>query len=167
MAGPRTVVNVAALRRVRAELARRGGAAARASRLSVTVGIHEEEGGEEDASGTTVASIAFFHEVGTSRVRRRSWLVDGIAENLEAIQEAQRRVARAIVQKNPVPVDRAYLQLGEFIVTKLKARIVAGIPPALLPATLLKKTVGGKGGATPLIDEGRLLASITAQVREF
>lgn len=157
----RVVVNVGAVERVRAELRRRGDIGRRMSRVSVTVGIHEEEGEEaEGDSGATLAEVAFFHEVGTTRVPRRSWLADGIEENEDAIHEAFRRVARAMVEKR-IPVDVGYLQFGEFVVAKLQGRIRSGISPPLAAST-----IAAKGSSIPLIDEGRLIASIRAKVRE-
>jgi len=159
VADRRVVVNVAAVNRVRRELRLRGDAARRMGRFSVTVGIHEDEGGEE-VEGATVAAYAFFNEMGTSRIPRRSWLADGIEENEAAIEEAFRRVAREMVAKR-IPVDRGYLQFGEFVVLRLQARIRAGIPPPNAPSTIAQK-----GSSTTLVDEGRLIASIRAKIRE-
>ncbi len=154
----RNVVNQAALTRVSARITGIRQATAEASRRGVTVGIHEEEGAELDDSGATVAAIAAFHEFGTSRVPRRSWLLDGITENEAAISEAFRRVGREIAAKRLSP-EAGYAQLGEFIVAKLQARIRANIPPPLSPVTIARK-----GSSTALIDEGRLIASIRAKV---
>lgn len=154
----RTFVNTAAIARVSRTLTDRKNAGRRASRLGVTVGIHEEEGSEDVEGGATLADVAFFHEMGTSNIPRRSWLLDGIEEEQSTIDEAMRRAGIAVVTKRLTP-DAAYLQLGELIVAKLQARIRANIPPPLSAATIERK-----GSSTPLIDEGRLIASIRAKV---
>jgi hypothetical protein len=154
-----TTVNRAAINRVTVELGRRAQAARRASGLSVTVGIHEEEGSSAEEGGATLADIAAFHEFGTSRVPRRSWLLDGLAENEGAIREAFRRLGRATAQGR-FSAEQGYLQLGEFVVAKLQARIRANIPPPLAPATVARK-----GSSVALIDEGRLFAAIRAKIR--
>ena len=161
---PATFVNNAAIARVSRDLASRRDDLGRASRVSVTVGIHEEEGAAEEGAAeegaSTVAQVGLFHEMGTSTIPRRSWLADGISENEAEITEALRRVGRAVAQKT-MRVDTAYAQLGEFIVAKLQARIRANIPPPLSPVTVERK-----GSSTALIDEGRLIDSIRSRVRE-
>ena len=131
---------------------------------ATTVGVHEEEGAEVyDNSDVTIATVAFFQEVGTSTIPARSWLDEGIDENQSEINETMRRLGRRIVKRTMTP-DRAHNVLGEFVVLRLQARIRKGIPPPLAPSTLIAKTVGGRTGATPLIDSGRLLASIRHKV---
>lgn len=162
MAARRVVVNHAAVARVRRELRARGDIARAMERISVTVGIHEEEGDEVAAPGSpaTLAEVAFFNEMGTSRIPRRSWLADGLEENDDAIHEAFRRAARAMITKR-IPVDVGYLQFGEFVVAKLQGRIRGGIAPPNAPSTVERK-----GSSVPLIDEGRFIASIRAKVRQ-
>lgn len=154
------VVNRAAIARVSGLIGRRKRTTEEASRTSVTVGIHEEEGGETVDGGQTIAEIGLYHELGTSRVPRRSWLADTIDEEQSRIDEALRRVGREIAAARMRP-DVAYLQLGEFIVAKIQGRIRRRIPPPLAPST-----IAAKGSDVPLIDEGRLIASIRSRVRE-
>ncbi len=156
-------VNIRAVARVQTLLTGRLRATERASRVGLTVGIHEEEGSEkEEGSEATVAAIAGFHEDPKegSVLPKRSWLLDGIDENQAGIDTALRRLGRQFAQ-NRIGIDSGYLQLGELVVLKLQQRIRASIPPALQPATVERK-----GSSTTLIDEGRMLASIRAKVTE-
>lgn len=155
----RTFVNVPALRRVQGLLGAKGRVAQSLRRTKLTIGIHEEEGQQLDDGGATVAAIAAFQEFGTSTIPRRSWLLDGLAENEAAINNAWRRFVRAAL-KGTIDVDSGWRQFGEFVVLRLQTRIRGSIPPPNTPAT-----VALKGSSTTLIDEGRLLASIRAKIQ--
>lgn len=151
-------LNSGAVQRVAARLEDVRKALSAADRRAVTVGIHQDLGAEVRDGGATLAEIGAFHEFGTSKMPRRSWLLDGISENEAAIGTAFKRVGVAIAARR-MPVDRAYDQLGEFILAKLKARVRARIDPPNAPATIARK-----GSSVPLIDEARLLASMRAKV---
>lgn len=159
--GGSNFVNIALIARIQAQLDGIRGSGEEAGRHSLTVGVHEEEGAKLEPNGATIAAVAAFHEFGTSSIPRRSWLFDGIRENEAAIIEAIRRIGLAMVdRKRPMPAEKAYAQLGAFIVSKLQARIRENIPPPLSPVTIARK-----GSSVALIDEGRLIASIRAKVQ--
>jgi hypothetical protein len=155
-------VNLALISRIQGALDGIRGSADEAGRHFLTVGVHEEEGAKLEPNGATIAAVAAFHEFGTRRTPRRSWLFDGIAEHEAEILEAIRRVGQAMVDRQrPMPADKAYAQLGAFIVAKLQARIRDNIPPPLSPVTIARK-----GSSVALIDEGRFIAAIRAKVQK-
>ena len=162
---PRNFVNTAAIAKLTHRLNTAATAMARASKLSTTVGVHEEDGNKAYAPGKpiTISQIAAVHELGTTRIPRRSWLLDYISENRATIDEAERRVVKAIALGR-MTADVAYLQLGAFIVSKIKQRIRDRIEPGLADSTIAAKSVGGKLSDIPLIDEGRFLSSIRAKL---
>jgi sugar phosphate isomerase/epimerase len=155
----RNQVNTAALARVNAKLRRIRDQTREMGDFSVTVGVHEEEGSAQTDSGASLAAVAAFHEFGTSRVPRRSWLLDWLSENEGRVEEAFRRLAREVAARR-MDAETAYFQLGEFAVSGIQARIRSNIPPPLSPVT-----VAAKGSSVALIDEGRLIASIRHRVR--
>lgn len=153
-------VNTAAVSRLVSMLGAKAAAMAEASKLSTTVGVHEEDGSVAYAPGKpiTISQIASVHELGLGKVPRRSWLLDCISENRQAIAEAERRVASATVLGR-MTLDVAYMQLGAFIVSMIQARIRAHIDPALADSTVRRKK-----SSLPLVHEGRFINSIRAKL---
>jgi hypothetical protein len=122
----------------------------------VKVGVQgAEASSQHGADGLTNVELATYHEYGLG-VPRRSFLRD-------AIDQHQRELANLLaVQGQRVllgEITEAYALalVGEVTVGMIKERIIAHIHPPLEPPTI--KAKGGK--ATPLIDYGHLLASIT------
>lgn len=120
--------------------------------LGVTIGIHAEEGAE-------LAQIGTAHEFGTDTIPQRSFLRATVDEQDAAYREATAGEIRAVLdgRRN---AEVALSRLGLRVVRDVQGKIRAGIDPALAPAT-----IAAKGSSKPLIDTGRLLRSITYQVR--
>ena len=154
-------VNTAAIARVARKLDQLIEKTAKANGISTTVGVHAEDGAVWEPGGhVTIADVAFFAEAGTAREPRRSWLGDTIDLNKVAVDEAWRRVGKKILTKELRP-DVGYLQFGEWLVAKIKARVRDHIDPANAAST-----VAAKGSSTPLIDQSRFLASIRAEIHK-
>lgn len=120
--------------------------------LGVTIGIHAEEGSE-------LAVIAASHEFGTDTVPERSFLRATLDEQDGAYREATADAIRSVLDgKRSAQV--ALERLGLRVVRDVRGKIRSGLDPALAPAT-----IAAKGSSKPLIDTGRLLRSITYQVR--
>jgi hypothetical protein len=130
----------------------------RGARLTLTVGVHGEEGGASHGHGLTVGDIATIHEYGLGVPERsfiRAWADGAQAENERALQQAAIRVVKGQVPSAKVALD----QVGLAFVGAVQARMAGGIPPPLAPATVARK-----GSSTPLIDTGQLRASIRHRV---
>lgn len=131
---------------------------------AVTVGIHAQQGNQLYDPGTplTIAEIAEFHEFGTSGgVPERSFMRATIDEKREEIRGIQRTLARRVLSnRERLGPKRALSILGLAIESMIKARIRAGIPPQVKPATLARKR-----SSIPLIDTGQLIQSITFEVK--
>jgi hypothetical protein len=118
----------------------------------VTIGIHAEEGSE-------LAIIAASQEFGTDMIPERSFLRATLDEQDGAYREATADAIRSVLDgKRPAKV--ALERLGLRVAHDAQGKIRSGIDPALAPAT-----IAAKGSSKPLIDTGRLLRSITYQVR--
>ena len=118
----------------------------------VTIGIHAEEGSE-------LAIIAASQEFGTDSIPERSFLRATLDEQDGAYREATADAIRSVLDgKRSAKV--ALERLGLRVVRDVQGKIRSGIDPALAPSTIDKKR-----SSKPLIDTGRLLRSITYQVR--
>lgn len=141
------------------------------------VGVLASHGGgaPHGDSGVTNAELAAIHEFGApgAGVPERSFIRSAMRENRVELRNMAARLARRVVDvrkgtsvAGTLSMRDALEVLGQWGVAKIKAKITSNIPPALKPATILRKTVGGKRGDVALIDTGQLLNSITHEVRE-
>jgi hypothetical protein len=130
------------------------------ARRRVTVGIHEDVGGEARGDAT-LAEIAAFQEFGTVHIPERSFLRATVDQGQEQIRTLQRKLGRAVVSnKQRMDPRRALELLGLRITSMIQARIRGGIDPELA-----QSTIDRKGSSTPLIDTGQLIQSIAFKVR--
>lgn len=120
--------------------------------LGVTIGIHAEEGSE-------LARIAASQEFGTDTIPERSFLRSTLDEQDGAYREATADAIRSVLDGKR-SAQTALERLGLRVVRDVQGKIRSGIDPALAPAT-----IAAKGSSKPLVDTGRLLRSITYQVR--
>lgn len=133
--------------------------AMRGTRL--TVGVHEEEGGESYEGGLTVAEVGAIHEFGApdADVPRRSFLRGYFDEQQDDITDKLTRAGQAVLVRGADP-QAAYEAVGLTMAGEVQARISAGIDPPNKESTIARK-----GSSKPLIGEtGQLRSSITAKV---
>lgn len=128
---------------------------------SLTVGIHEAEGGNSEGRAT-VAMIANVHEYGypEGNIPERSWLRGWFDANQDKNEERIRKMA-AVVAAGKMPEEQALHRLGLLFVGEIQARFTEGIGPPLK-----EKTVERKGSSLQLIDTGVMRASIKHRVSE-
>jgi len=127
-------------------------------KASLTVGIHKDAGSASYDSGATIAEVASYHELGLG-VPRRSFIADWADENRSKHETELRKIGRAVL-KGTIKSERQGLErFGALAKAQVQQRIVSGIEPALEP-----ETIDRKGSSTPLIDTGRLKASIDTKV---
>jgi hypothetical protein len=132
---------------------------AQAKGLSITVGVHDAEGGaSHQSTSATVADIASFHEFGTNRIPARSflraWFDENKAKNLDILQ----KLGRAVLQ-GKLDVRTGLDLAGLRFVGDIQRRIKAHIAPPLNEATIARKR-----SSTPLIDTGQLWSSIRHRI---
>lgn len=128
-------------------------------RVTVTVGIHEQDASRKIDDGLSNAVLGFWHEYGTSRAPQRSFL----RSTYDRKEDEYRRFFKAAMARAARRGKRirALDLVGMKIAADVKETIRAHIPPPNAPETIAKK-----GSSTPLIDSGELLNSIDYQVSE-
>jgi hypothetical protein len=129
----------------------------------VSIGIHEEDGAKEHDAGMTVVALAAIHEFGLGNVPERSFIRAWFDENEDRAKEALRRLLVSVVEGKRQP-QQALSLFAQWALGEMQKRMAAGIPPALQPETIRKKTRAGKTGETPLIDTGQLRSSLSYEI---
>lgn len=142
------------MKRVRykkAEYARIRKAMHDAARVSAKVGVLAKEGSDE-------ATKAAANEFGTERNPERSFLRSTFAMNQQEYAKALRNAVEAIYDGTASP-QKALSIVAMRAASDVQQTIVNLRDPPNAPATIEKK-----GSSNPLIDQGRLLQSISYDV---
>lgn len=127
--------------------------------LSVTVGIHAEEGAAtHEGEAATVAEIGTFHEFGFG-VPQRSFIRAWADENEALNKKRLRKIAEAVKSGHISSPRTGLNRFGILAVGEIQERIANGIEPELAESTIRQK-----GSTVPLIDTGVLRSSITHRV---
>ena len=134
--------------------------------LVVDVGITGSEAIEQHANtDLTNAAVGAFQEYGTPSIDERSFLRATVDAKHNDIARMFIHVAKGVTG-GKVDQKRGLGLAGERVVSWIKARIRAGIPPALSAKTIAaRKRQFGKASTKPLIATGQLMGSITYAVR--
>lgn len=137
---------------------------AKALRARPVVRIGVLGAGGEARDDLTQAELAAIHEFGAPRanVPERSFLRSTAdAKRLEWLALLERTLR--LVTAGRLEVEAALGIVGQKAVADVVARIRrgAGIPPPLQPATIRRK-----GSDRPLVDTGRLVQSISYEIRK-
>jgi len=158
-------------------LARIIGELREASKLHVTVGVHQDaaphvQEGPQSVAGSeaqvvheqqpTNAQIAAWNEFGTEdgHVPERSFLRATIDERAKDIRAVQRKALKAVVS-GKMDARQGLGVIGEFVKGAVQQKIVSNVPPPNAPSTIALK-----GSSMPLVDTGQLRQSITYTVEE-
>lgn len=137
--------------------------------VGVYVGIRADRGAEVIAGEVTLAAIGTVHEFGSAdgRIPQRSYLRSTVDERRREYAKALRAAADAalveVVRSRRVNLDavrRKFERVGAFAVGDVKRKITDLRTPPNAPSTIRRK-----GSDNPLIDTGRLRASIDFEVR--
>lgn len=138
-------------------------------RISITVGVHGDEGAAPHANDTgaalTVADVGRFHEFGVSPfqlpsgavhpgIPQRSFVRAWFDESQPFIQETMRS-QMVLVVAGKLTAEVAMNRIALAFEGSIKQRIARGIPPPLA-----RSTVEAKGSSKQLIDKGQLRAAI-------
>lgn len=129
--------------------------------LPVKIGVFETAGTYEK-TGVSVVEIAALQEFGSpgGLIPERSFLRQPLRNAGQELQKVAKKVVKAIID-NKITYEEGMAILGQWGVKVCKNAIVtgAGIAPPNKPSTIAKKH-----STRPLVDNGRLLNSITYQV---
>ena len=99
----------------------------------------------------------------TLRIPERSFLRATVDADAAVMDVAKERVLDAVIA-GKMTADEAADQYGFFVVGRIKKRIAGGIDPPNAALTVALKS-RGTGSATPLVNTGQLINSITHKVR--
>lgn len=122
------------------------------------------------------AGLGFIHEFGSPAVNipPRPFLIPGVESAMPQITRELR--AAAVAALDGKSADQGLGRAGIIAVRTVQARIAAGIPPPLAPATVARRRIRTPGSSyrrrattpadvIPLIDTGQMLRSITWVIR--
>lgn len=156
------------------------------------VGVPADRGGRDAVLGAkgepmNNAALAYIHDNGApeANVPARPFMQPGIADAKEPILQRLRAAGVAALDGKPESVERNLEAAGMAAESAIKNRIAEGIPPPLAASTVAARRRRSKGSkyrrkaryeagmsdeeklevATPLLDTGQLLRSITHVVR--
>jgi hypothetical protein len=129
-------------------------------KVTSKVGVFGEKASEahDDKSGLSTGELAAIHEFGAGNVPERSFVRGWADEKVGEIQRQLKRAAAAVMVGNGDIYQNMH-RFGQWADLEMVKRITGHIPPPLAPATVRRK-----GHAVPLIDTGKLLASIDSAV---
>lgn len=148
------------------------------ARKRLLIGIPQEK---NPRSGDPIgnAALGYIHEFGSParNIPARPFLTPGVQAAMPAISAELRKAGQAAFAGDLAAVDTALGRAGIIAVNSVQATIQAGIPPPLAPATVARRRRRTPGSsyrrkamtpadATPLIDTGALLRSITWVIRD-
>ena len=130
--------------------------------LVVDVGITGNEAEETHGdTSLTNATVGTFHEYGTKRIHERSFIRATVDEKHNDIDRLFQRVTKGVID-GKMEWKKGLGLVGEKVVSWVKARIRAGIPPPLSDETIEdRRRQFGKASSKPLIATGQLMGSIT------
>ena len=121
---------------------------------SVKAGVLEGSGNEDN--GTSLVDVAFYNEYGTSRIPARPFVRIASEKN----QQTWANEAERVVDKIVAGYDANFSILGNTMKENIQA--VIGDKNLLVPNA--PSTIRRKGHDKPLIDTGKLKASINFEV---
>lgn len=141
----------------------------KARNMVVDVGIlgTEAAAAHDTDSGLTNVQIGTIHEFGGTNDRppERSFLRSTMAKGRTKYEALVQRATK-LAYEGKIDMEKGLNLTGARIAADVDKAIRAGIAPPLADSTIIKKTVAGKRGTTPLIDTGQLVGSITWIVRQ-
>lgn len=124
------------------------------------------------------AALGYIHETGSpaQNIPVRPWLSPGVSNSRNSWLPYLQQAARLAFEGRVASVDRALNACGIAVVSAVKNRIAAGIPPPLKPATVrarrrrsrgstYRRRAAGPSDVTPLIDTGQLINAIAYVIR--
>lgn len=127
----------------------------------IKVGLQGEEA-EADHGGVTVVELGTIHEYGAPQagIPSRSFIRATFDEHRKELEQEVTEAVRKGTSGKEGHLKGQLLIVGERMRSRVIAKIRAGIPPELKPATVARK--GGE--TTPLIDTGVLIGSLSTVV---
>jgi hypothetical protein len=131
--------------------------------------------GSSSSDDMNNATLAYIHENGSplANIPARPFLEPGIKDSKDKWSEYMRQAGEAALDGNISVMRRAFNAAGLTALMAVKAKITAGIPPPLKPATIAarKRRVKSRKATsaaqvTPLVDTAQMLNSLSYVVKK-
>jgi len=116
------------------------------------IGIQKDAGTEKD--GQSIAAIAAYNEFGTDRIPERSFMRSTFDEQHSKIKGIINK-QYSLILKGHKTVKGSLGLIGEYMEGRIKKKITDLKTPPNAPITIARK-----GSSNPLIDTGRMRASV-------
>lgn len=132
-------------------------------KMGITIGVHAEEGSQNEPNGATVAEVATYNEFGMGVPERsfiRAWADENAEENNATVSKAYKYIAAQLVHGKGVDPVAVLDAVAQKFAGQVQQRISSGIAPENAPSTIAQK----RGSTTPLINTGQLRSSIMGRV---
>lgn len=128
------------------------------------IGVQADDSPRIEGEVTNL-ELAIIHEFGTpdDHPPERSFLRSTFDAHREEYGKMLENGARKVMS-GKLDIDQVVGLIGEKALSDVKQTIDDGIEPPLAASTLMRKTVDGRVGSTPLIDSGQLKAALTVAV---
>lgn len=124
------------------------------------------------------AALGYIHEFGSAaaRIPARPWLKPGVQSIRKELALRFAKAGQGVLGGRE-KIEKHLMAIGLLAVNAVRKRIQAGIPPPLAPSTVARRRQRSAGSkyrrkattaaqTTPLIDTGKMLASITYVIRK-
>jgi hypothetical protein len=150
------------LRQIQAEIEKAG-------RAYVKVGVLSSDGGgAEHSDGITMVELAAIHEFGSpaANIPERSFIRRTFTDQKGKFTALAAKLVRQIFE-GKMTTDRALELLGTWGATEVKNTVSEErVTPKLEESEAGRRTIARKGSSVTLIDTGRMVPSVTHEVKQ-
>lgn len=140
-----------------------------ATQSEVMVGIPSTHiGRNEPGAPAHNAMLGYIHEHGApaANIPARPHLVPGVEDAQPKIIEQFKKGMRGALSGDSAALEKSMHAAGLVAQNAVRARLNAGIAPALSDGTIAARAARGRTGDKPLIDTGQLRNSYTYVIRK-
>lgn len=130
---------------------------AKVGSVTLTVGVHSEEGGESDGQATVI-EVAGWNEFGTDTIPPRPSITAWAEEKSQSVVARARDILQKAIKLGTDPFA-ALDRLAQVCAGEVQMKIASNIPPPNAPSTIAKK-----GSSTTLINTGQFRSSIRGKL---
>lgn len=134
----------------------------------VLVGVPEDKSNRKDPGAINNAALAYIHDTGSpaQNIPPRPFFEPGIGDVKPRLIARMKALAKALLERKTIDVDKALNALGLIAAGGVKNRINEGPFTPLSERTLAQRRARGRTGEKPLIDTGQLRNAINYILRK-
>lgn len=134
----------------------------------VLVGVPEQKDARND-DAISNAALLYLNDTGSpsQNIPARPTLQPGVEDAKPKIIPHLRAIGQQTLENpSPVDIERGLSAVGQIASNSVKARINAGPPPPLKPATIKARKRRGHASEKPLVETAQMRNAVTSAVRE-